>query len=765
MGCSASSHAGVPGSVGGIYSLPTDEGDVAWHRDSHYGGGVGGAGRAPRGAGGVGGARPGSAPPDDRDWGECSQHQRCPSEAAASACHRGGEGREVVVPCGSLAPMHCPNASDATAHSPERKPLRLRRTNRSAGDGAVDVAPATRVAANDSSIEAPPSSSSAYEGDCCDRDAPPAFAARRWLVLPERRYDLDAPHPPLPPFLGGMYWTDAGPCPSSSTTPPAGLTGPGRGRGGRGRGGPGGAADFCPVEARSRMPSLISPSPRSSSSATEAKGKEGAAPPRVRRRPWPEQRGSEKLLPSLDSAEEEWDGELGATSASGSSTEGPDGEAEAEADRRRRRHHDGDEAMNPHSPRTSINLSQEMLNYSALEGSYELDPLQTPRRLFDGEDTVTEDTIMAETVNESQSFEVVPISLRSPGEPSSAGSEPRRGLQSLLCYAPVPSMAKPSSSGAPLTPRQASRRNHSPAPPSSPNVATFYGHWGSRRERHVSTLPSPKPGEPVRLRVTEMGGHRGAGGIGRCTSSHSQGSTPRDYYSYDPYFSTGKYSISSPGGRPYGNGTSVRMAGRFMILEDSRGAVWAVVKSRQTQTPSAVVYAPKARFGGQVASGHQLTRRAAIGKRGRVTATVVDGDRDGAAAGGEALFPWALISKGGRTMRDDCAVHLANDEAGGGGAAGIFGAAPSFRGRHCFDRGLHTHTVVSRTAVGTAQFGGGKSPPLEGGDGVPCCVIVRDPNNLDAVDVTIAPGIDPLLMICYLASHSKMDVEPIMGGY
>ena len=42
---------------------------------------------------------------------------------------------------------------------------------------------------------------------------------------------------------------------------------------------------------------------------------------------------------------------------------------------------------------------------------------------------------------------------------------------------------------------------------------------------------------------------------------------------------------------------------------------------------------------------------------------------------------------------------------------------------------------------------------------------MQDPTNVDAVDVTIAPGIDPLLMVCYLASHSKMDVEPIMGGF
>ena len=149
-----------------------------------------------------------------------------------------------------------------------------------------------------------------------------------------------------------------------------------------------------------------------------------------------------------------------------------------------------------------------------------------------------------------------------------------------------------------------------------------------------------------------------------------------------------------------------------------------------------------------MASGHRLGG-------GGGAAAVVDDD-PGRPAGDGALYPWALIAKDGHAMGDDCTVRLASD--GAGTSPGAFRRGPGFRGRHGFDaRGLHTHTVVSRTTTA-----GGADAPM---DESPCCVIVRDPSDLDAADVTIAPGIDPLLMICYLASHSKMDVEPIMNGY
>ena len=73
-----------------------------------------------------------------------------------------------------------------------------------------------------------------------------------------------------------------------------------------------------------------------------------------------------------------------------------------------------------------------------------------------------------------------------------------------------------------------------------------------------------------------------------------------DFFSYDPYFSTGKYTVTTrrggpggdgpgvPGGQ-YGNGLVMKVGWQFMILEDSRGTVLAVIKSRRTHAPSTVV--------------------------------------------------------------------------------------------------------------------------------------------------------------------------------
>ena len=116
------------------------------------------------------------------------------------------------------------------------------------------------------------------------------------------------------------------------------------------------------------------------------------------------------------------------------------------------------------------------------------------------------------------------------------------------------------------------------------------------------------------------------------------------------------------------------------------------------------------------------------------------------------------------------------------------------------ERGLHTHTVVHRTTLTMSASTGMAtstlstmksskrmstydmlrvqvscnnpntlSPNSDNAnvilDGwVPCCHIIHDPSNVDSVDLTIASGIDPLLMICYLASHSKIDDECVMTG-
>jgi hypothetical protein len=166
---------------------------------------------------------------------------------------------------------------------------------------------------------------------------------------------------------------------------------------------------------------------------------------------------------------------------------------------------------------------------------------------------------------------------------------------------------------------------------------------------------------------------------------------------------------------------------------------------------------------GQAPSGHKLSN---LTNAGHVPSSSSRDAQERTIHSSE-LYPWALIRKEGRTMGDSCTIHLVDESmvrncstatvaaSSKGRNTGIFVTVPTFRGRHGFDGECNTHTIVTRSVY---RKGGGVKE-------VPCCVIVRDPRNVDAVDVTIAPGIDPLLMICYLASHSKMDVEPIMGGF
>eukprot|EP00956_Cyclotella_meneghiniana_P030789 scaffold78603_cov80-Cyclotella_meneghiniana.AAC.1 len=181
-------------------------------------------------------------------------------------------------------------------------------------------------------------------------------------------------------------------------------------------------------------------------------------------------------------------------------------------------------------------------------------------------------------------------------------------------------------------------------------------------------------------------------------------------------------------------------------------ATFYVIKSRYTHVPSSVVYAPKPRFVGQAPSGHRLSNLAFHGNASEHCGSTKTSE----------LYPWALIRKEGRTMNDCCFVHLVDEtipranpsDKARRNSSGLFGTIPSFRACHGFEGEWNTHTLVSRIVLG-------KKGRME----EPCSVILRDPTNVDAVDVTISPGIDPLLMICYLASHSKMDVEPIMGGF
>ena len=527
-----------------------------------------------------------------------------------------------------------------------------------------------------------------------DDDDMEGFFSRKWLKLPEHQFDMNTLHPPLPPFLGSMYWTAASPLPEDKKC----MNSPRKSR----------QEDFLPLITPSTVASSPSPCTRF--------GIQESLSQLVDKR-------AHKLLLSLNST-----ASSDCSETSGSSA-GIDNEYPA--------------TMNTH--KRNIDTSHEILDYSALDDSYNVlhtsmderqrSP-QTPRRLFEDEG----DDVMRMTPRKMEQL-----------EESMEYATPERPLHVNLAASNI--------SGHHLTSQNESRaecerRNegvtvinddlerHKKSPYASPSVSTFVGIWGRRRERHVSTLPSHVQGKPIRLRVTEKDTGRGG-------SFNDEA----DFFSYDPYFASGKYLITTIDGRPYGNGLFMKLGSQFMTLEDIQGNVLAVIKSRYTCNPSHVVYAPKPRFLGQAPSGHRLSLNSET--------SVVDGN---ASIGESAeLYPWALIQKEGRTMGDDVTVHLVDEASTGklgrtrsGSSASLFNSNPTFRGKHGFDHELHTHTVVTRSVLSD-----GKGKSLEE---VPCCVIVRDLSNIDVVGITIAPGIDPLLMICYLASHSKMDVEPIMGG-
>jgi len=224
-------------------------------------------------------------------------------------------------------------------------------------------------------------------------------------------------------------------------------------------------------------------------------------------------------------------------------------------------------------------------------------------------------------------------------------------------------------------------------------------------QTRVSTLPSMETGKPIRLRVTEL------------YSSPSTVPSLMDYdnhFSFDPYFSTGQYAICTPNGSPFGNCLSIQMGSDCMTLQDRDGKMIAMTRSRHTYFPSHVVYSSKPRYSGQSPSAV----KSECGP----------------------CFPWALVKKGGRTMMDEVTIHYLNP------SSSSFETRPTFRSKHGFDGSYaHTHTVMTHNDIS-------------------CCIIIRNPLNHDVCNVTIAPGIDPIVVLCYLAVHAKMDVEPKLSG-
>ena len=251
--------------------------------------------------------------------------------------------------------------------------------------------------------------------------------------------------------------------------------------------------------------------------------------------------------------------------------------------------------------------------------------------------------------------------------------------------------------------------------------------------KHLNTLPSFKEAQPIRLKIKESYAGYSTGstddeedGLNTSNLSMLSDAEQEHFFSYDPYFSLGQYIISTPSGNEYGNGLSVKMGERYMTLQDGNGRVWGIMRSRHTWIPSSVIYSPKARYLNQTPSSH------------RPCGDDIDGGGDGV-----ELYPWAMVKKHGRRMDHDVSIHIVAESGTSSElVGGLFEKTPSLKSRHGFDdRDNHQHTIVYR---------------INGKDEIPCCMMVRDPIKRDVFDVTIAPGIDPLMIICYMAVHSKM---------
>lgn len=292
------------------------------------------------------------------------------------------------------------------------------------------------------------------------------------------------------------------------------------------------------------------------------------------------------------------------------------------------------------------------------------------------------------------------------------------------------------------------------------NANTTLRHRNDIRDRFqdkricINTLPSFIPGKPIRLKIRLSYGdncHR-PDPSSIFPSHHPSNSTNTNeflnmrnislltdaehahLFSYDPNFSSGQFCISTVDDQDYGNGLCVTMGAQYMTLQDQDGHIWGIIRSRNTFFPSAIIYSPKERYSGQTPSYE---------------------------TGGIQLYPWALVQKHGRRLDHDVSIHMVAVSTGSVEEefiGGLFEKTPIFWSKHGFDHRhnhSHTHSVVFHV-VEKKNMDGTVSSVKE----VPCCMSVRDMVSRDTFDVTIAPGVDPLIILCYMTAHSKMDVEP-----
>lgn len=288
-------------------------------------------------------------------------------------------------------------------------------------------------------------------------------------------------------------------------------------------------------------------------------------------------------------------------------------------------------------------------------------------------------------------------------------------------------------------------------------------------EYAINTLPSFRKGHPLHLKISEV--YRGYNpqrlspseeGLATTRSRPddddevSHASFPAvmpefpddsftDDFSYDPLLSSGKYKVeNATTGRPYGGGLTVSMGAQFTTLRDRHGRVSAATSRVDDNDVRAhVLYSPKPFF--------EKQRHAAQ----------VDDDRRGAEAAPSVhdrcvLYPWALLAKEGPGLEDRlCLYHVVPNENGNDDGeillvAGVrFRSRPSLVSANVFENGMHARTVVSRLDSDERTTA--------------CCRARRDRFVFDIFDVEIAPGVDPLLIVCCLAVHARMDAEIVVA--
>lgn len=289
--------------------------------------------------------------------------------------------------------------------------------------------------------------------------------------------------------------------------------------------------------------------------------------------------------------------------------------------------------------------------------------------------------------------------------------------------------------------RGASRRLFEPSTPTAEKQQKRF-----RPKKH-STLPSKKEGCPIHLKVCAE--HP-------VNLSQEEWATSSDFFSFVPICAGGKFAVRTPTDEPWGGGLSIDTQGSNRIeMKNGSGETIATMRPRHTFVPSYVLYSSKPRYRGQYPSSHRGGGEA----RGHVrTHFGADNDEEEIVF----LYPWALIKKDGRELRDSVSIHMAQKhEAESDGLNDSFGNTslsndlagfseePTFRSRHGFDgHGFVSHTLVSRI-----DYAYNSTAPQE----IACCLILPNPVKDGIYDITIAPGVDPVLILCYLSVHANVD--------